>query len=116
MSFQAGSNCVDTAQEASTFYAMAQAGQIVTLNGASYSASIISVYPTFHVIKYTNVADGTAIWSSPAFAAQTCIQTSNPFVLSLEDASLLVSAILAVWALGYAFKLVRKSLGDNSPE
>jgi hypothetical protein len=116
MSYLAGSNCVATALEASTYYAMQQAGAIVTLNGSSYSASIISVYETFHVIKYTNISNGSAIWASPAFFAQPCVLTSNPFTLSLNDASVITSSILLVWALAWSFRAIKKHLAGGSPE
>jgi hypothetical protein len=42
--------------------------------------------------------------------------TASPFTLSRSEGVLIAAAILGAWAVGYAFKLVRKSLGDNSPE
>jgi hypothetical protein len=41
---------------------------------------------------------------------------ASPFHLTISQGSLIASAILATWAVGYVFKLINKTLGDHSPE
>lgn len=41
---------------------------------------------------------------------------ASPFHLTISQGALIASAILTSWAVGYAFKLVRKALGDHAPD
>lgn len=39
----------------------------------------------------------------------------SPFKLSMGDASLVSSAVLVVWAVGFGFRMLLRTLADSSP-
>ncbi len=44
------------------------------------------------------------------------LATASPWNLGMNEGGLIAAAILSAWALGWSFKALRKTIGDNSPE
>lgn len=72
--------------------------------------------------KFINVVALTSNTTCPTGEMQLTtanefdLATASPWNLSIAEGALIAGSILAVWALGYAFKSLKRVLGDNSPE
>jgi hypothetical protein len=88
----------------------------ITTTGTSSAAASCGGYKLVDLLVIEQNTTCTVDQIQLTTASEFALATASPWVLSNQNASFIVVAILTVWALGYSTRLIIKTLNLGSPE